>query len=377
VTLRRGFDLPATTRRAGSVPVISSSGITGYHDEAKVNGPGVVTGRYGTLGQVFFVNEPFWPLNTTLYVQDFKGNDPRFVSYFLRGMGFSTRSVAAAVPGVNRNDLHRLTVARPPLSTQRRIASILSAYDDLIENNTRRIQILEAMAQAIYREWFVEFRFPGHEDVRMVDSALGLIPEGWRWSELREHAREVRAGIEPAGVPPETPYFGLEHLPERSIAIRDWGQASDATSRKYRFDPGDILFGKIRPYFHKVGIPPVQGICSTDAIVIRSFREAVAGLVLAVVSSQPFVQQAVQTSQGTKMPRANWNVLERYPVPVPADLGALAEFNTYILDSVRLIHVLVMVNRNLAATRDLLLPRLISGEIDVSEVDLGGAEPAA
>jgi type I restriction enzyme S subunit len=265
----------------------------------------------------------------------------------------------------------------PDFENQRQIATILSTYDDLIENNTRRIAILEDMAQAIYREWFVYFRCPGHENMPVVDSGLGPIPEGWRWVELRELAEEIRRSVDPSTLDSDTPYFGLEHLPEHSIAIASWGKASDAGSRKYRFESGEILFGKIRPYFHKVGIPPVAGICSTDAIVIRPRTPQQAALVLAVVSSDRVVQQAVQTSQGTKMPRANWAVMERYLVALPNDDALLARFADHMSTTVSLLHDLVMTNRNLRATRDLLVPRLISGEVDVSSLDIDVGNAAA
>lgn len=179
LTLQRGFDLPERERRPGPVPIISSSGVTGYHDTAKVRAPGVATGRYGTLGDVFYVTEDFWPLNTALYVRDFKGNDPRFISYFLRTLNLARQNVAGAVPGVNRNVLHMLAVSIPPLPLQRIIASILAAYDDLIENNTRRIANLEERAHLLYDEWFVKFRFPGHEHVRLAKSEVGMVPQGW------------------------------------------------------------------------------------------------------------------------------------------------------------------------------------------------------
>ena len=179
ITLQRGYDLPAQNRRPGNIPIVTSSGITGYHDTAKAKGPGVVTGRYGTLGEAFYIKTDYWPHNTALFVRDFKGNDPLFVRYLLTLLNFSSQNAAGAVPGVNRNALHLLPVRVPSVLMQRRIAAILSAYDDLIENNLRRIKILEEMAQTLYREWFVNFRFPGHENVRMVESELGPIPEGW------------------------------------------------------------------------------------------------------------------------------------------------------------------------------------------------------
>jgi type I restriction enzyme S subunit len=176
LTLKRGYDLPSSQRKEGDVPIVSSSGITGRHNVAKVEGPGVVTGRYGTLGEVFFVNEDYWPLNTALYVQDFKGNDRRFSAYFLKSVLAGTTSDKAAVPGVNRNDLHarKVTVTRDR-GQQSAIASTLSAYDDLIENNRRRIQLLEESARLLYREWFVRLRFPGHKHVKIIDG----VPEGW------------------------------------------------------------------------------------------------------------------------------------------------------------------------------------------------------
>jgi type I restriction enzyme S subunit len=170
LTLKRGYDLPSSQRKEGDVPIVSSSGITGRHNVARVEGPGVVTGRYGTLGKVFFVNEDYWPLNTALYVKDFKGNDRRFSAYFLKSVLARTTSDKAAVPGVNRNDLHarKVTVTRD-IGLQSAIASILSAYDDLIENNRRRIQLLEQAARLLYKEWFVHLRFPGHEHVTIID----------------------------------------------------------------------------------------------------------------------------------------------------------------------------------------------------------------
>ncbi len=272
--------------------------------------------------------------------------------------------------------IYNVAVDLPPLAIQRRIASILSAYDELIENNNRRIKILEEMAQRIYREWFVDYRYPGHESGSQVDSQRGAIPAGWSWRTLDDLAEEMRVGVDPASVDPDTPYVGLEHMPEHSVAISEWGVASNAGSRKYEFKRGQILFGKIRPYFHKVVIPPVDGVCSTDAIVISSRADAYWGLVLAVVSSDAFVAEAVQTSQGTKMPRAKWSVLKSFPVAVP-DNSLLGTFNSYMQQTAGLIQGLVMTNRNLRAGRDLLLPRLVSGEIDVADSAIAMPELAA
>ena len=168
-----------------------------------VAGPGVVTGRYGTLGQVFFIREDFWPLNTTLYVRDFKGNDPQFISYFLRGLDFLAYSDKAAVPGLNRNHLHQAPVRVPcDPGEQRAIAYILGILDDKIELNRKMSETLEAMARSLFKSWFVDFdpvcaRAEGRDTGlpeslatlfpdALEDSDLGEAPKGWRFLPLGE-----------------------------------------------------------------------------------------------------------------------------------------------------------------------------------------------
>ena len=300
--------------------------------------------------------------------------NPAYLAYLLLGDEIQARfqgiAAGATVPHLNVDDIRsHVLPPLPPRKAQDSIASILSAYDDLIENNERRIRILEELARRLYREWFVHFRFPGHERVKLVESAVGRVPEGWEVKRLGDLAEQVRDSVMPDGVPPDTPYFGLEHLPRRSITLGEWGAASAVQSTKLAFRKGDILFGKIRPYFHKVGVAPVDGLCSSDTIVIRSLRPDHFGLVLGCVSSDEFVAHATQTSQGTKMPRANWGVLTRYPLPLPP-VRVLRQFSSFATDAVAMTQNLLFRNRNLRETRDLLLPKLVSGEVDVSALTI-------
>ncbi len=294
-----------------------------------------------------------------------------FVYYLLSTYADKVKSIAggAATPIVNKTAFENIEAMSPPLPTQRKIASILSGYDDLIENNLRRIKILEEIAQNLYREWFVKFRFPGHESARFVDSPLGKIPEGWEVVHFGELANQIRENVGPESVDPETPYYGLEHLPRESITLSDWGTAGQVQSTKLMFHQGDILFGKIRPYFHKVGVAPLIGICSSDIIVIRPRMDDYFGIVLCCASSSEFVEHATATSQGTKMPRANWDILARYEIIFPPQ-AILLQFNHFISAIVSQLHNSIFQNRILRRTRDLLLPKLISGEVDVSELDI-------
>jgi type I restriction enzyme S subunit len=148
ITLQRGHDLPSQVRQPGDVPVISSSGVTGFHSVAQARGPGVVIGRYGTLGQVHYVEGPYWPLNTTLYVRDFHGNEPRFVRFFLETIAYDAHNDKTSVPGVNRNDLHALRVSWPPQREQLRIADVLEAMGKRLDAEARASDALTKVFDA-------------------------------------------------------------------------------------------------------------------------------------------------------------------------------------------------------------------------------------
>jgi type I restriction enzyme, S subunit len=344
ITLQRGYDLPERDRQPGNVPIVSSSGITGYHNIAKVPGPGVITGRYGTLGEVFYIKRSFWPLNTTLYIRDFKGNHPLFISYFLRTLNLAHQNAAGAVPGLNRNALHLLPVWIPPLPIQRKIADILTAYDDLIENNTRRIAILEEMAQSLYQEWFVKFRFPGWEKVGMVESEVGLVPEGWEIKKLGQimelaYGKALKADNRITGNVPVYGSAGIvgyhdEKLVEGpGIIVGRKGNVGSVFWADSDFYPIDtVFFVRSNISLHYVFFNlHRQNFINNDA--------AVPGLNRNQAYSLPFL-----------LP----------PTPILTNFEAWVK--PLFKEKINLVHK----NTNLRQTRDLLLPKLISGELDVS-----------
>jgi type I restriction enzyme, S subunit len=176
VTLQRGFDITKSEQTAGEVPIVSSSGIASFHGVSKVKGPGVVIGRKGSLGTVHYVEQDHWPHDTTLWVKDYQGNERRFVAYFLRTLRLENFDTGSSNPTLNRNHAHKIKVLCPEPLVQRKIAAILSAYDDLIANNQRRIALLESMAEEIYREWFVRMRFPHWASTSFVKG----VPADWK-----------------------------------------------------------------------------------------------------------------------------------------------------------------------------------------------------
>lgn len=387
VNLKRGYDLPNSSRIPGPFPVVSSSGITDHHVEAKVVAPGVVTGRYGTLGQVFFIEKDFWPLNTSLYVQDFKGNDPKFISYFLRNLNLGSQNAAAAVPGVNRNHLHAMPVRSPTPPFQKRIAGILSAYDELIENSQQRIKILESMARNLYREWFVHFRYPGHESVPLVPSALGDIPQGWGVKNLEAviaghigggWGKDAEDGehTEPAWVIRGTDIPNARKSQFDSVPHR-FHTPSNLRSRVV--SPGDILFevsggSKGQPVGRTLLITQQLLTAFSGDVICASFCKRVCPdgdgygselLYLSFLEAYESGEIEQYQVQSTGISNFKWTeyLANANRVVPPGPLRI--QFRELVVPLLSQINMVGKQIQNLRRTRDLLLPRLLSGQINV------------
>ena len=352
----------------------------------------IVLTQRGTLGQVsivpstvprFLVSQSQMKVTVDLAIAD-----PLFLYYVLSSAEqrayVRQNTIQTGVPHTNLGILRSTPIPVPPLSEQRAIAHILGTLDDKIELNRRMNATLEAMARALFRSWFVDFdpvraKMEGRDtglpkDIadlfpdRMADSELGEIPEGWTVGTLGDIAASPRRGIDPARVASDTPYIGLEHMPRRSVALADWGRAGSVSSNKSAFENRDILFGKLRPYFHKVGIAPVNGVCSTDIVVLDARTPRWSAFVLACVSSSGFVGYTSQTSTGTKMPRTSWHTMSRYELCQPTDSVATA-FQRVVSSMLERIVANVHESRTLGVLRDALLPKLVSGELRVNAIE--------
>jgi type I restriction enzyme S subunit len=373
--LKRGYDLPNGSRRDGRIPVVSSSGPTGWHDEAKVSAPGVVTGRYGTLGQVFYIAEDFWPLNTALYVRDFKGNEPRFVAALLRSMDLAQYDGAAAVPGLNRNHLHAVPVRVPAVrTTQGAIADVIQAFDDLIRNNRRRVEVLEEVARAIYQEWFVKFRYPGHSDVPMVDSVLGPIPEDWGAGKIGELCSRVQAGATPRRSTPE-------YWDEPSV---DWYKTGDLTdgvllSSSERlsvagleagrtFEPETILMAMYGATIGRLGFLTSRASANQAALGLVA-DPAVCTTEYLWFALESLRGHLVQIAQGAAQQNVSKEKIIVCDVLMPPG-EVMEDFTLRVAPGWRLSHELARQASVLESLRDLLLPKLVTGQIDVSTLDL-------
>lgn len=313
---------------------------------------------------------------TVLVRPDPKKVYPEFLCYFMLGEyvqgQFQGVSVGATVPHLNMADIRGLVLPpMPNLPTQRRIASILSAYDDLIENNTRRIAILEEMARRLYEEWFVHFRFPGHEDATFIDTEDGKVPEGWDVVRLEKLAKVNPETIKPKAAPEHINYIDIASVSPGRIDQVQPLAFKDAPSRaRRRVQSGDILWSCVRPNrkSHALVLSPAEDtVASTGFAVLRATTVPYSFLYQAV-KTEAFVDYLVNHATGAAYPAVKQSDFEAAKINLPAR-NLLNKFDEAVSPMLHLSETLMRKNTNLTKQRDLLLPKLISGEIDVSKAE--------
>lgn len=346
IKLNRGFDLPDKYIINGVYPVVASTNIKAYHISYKVEAPVVTTGRSGSLGTVQYINKKCTPLNTTLYVKDYKGNFPKFVYYFLQMMHLEQFNSGTGVPTLNQNHLHSYKLLVPDLATQEKIADILSTYDDLIENNNRRIEILEQMAQEIYKEWFIRFRFPGHEKVKFING----LPEGWEVKKIKDIVDRKPFG---------TLYKESQVQEDGKVIVIDQskkdyiGFHNNEPSHNADIEKPMILFGD-HSCKYKIMIKPFS--LAENVIPFISNNENLLTTYYLFYS----INSIVQTTEYKR----HWTDLTNKKIII-SNINLQTKFEEKIKEFLLEIEQLSIINRNLIKQRDLLLPRLMSGKLEV------------
>ena len=384
LTLQRGFDLPQDERVPGDYPVVASTGAVATHHIAAVQGPGVVIGRSGSIGGGQYIKENFWPLNTTLWVKDFKGNNRRFCYYLLRSLDLANFNAGSGVPTLNRNHIHPLPVKIPTVPEQQAIAHVLGTLDDKIELNRRMKQTLEEMARAIFQDWFVDFgptraKMEGQEPYlppelwdlfpdELVESELGAIPEGWEVKALKQVV-ELNPK-EPMKKGTIGPYIEMAALPTSGSS------PANAILREFtsgtRFRNGDTLFARITPCLENGKTAYVQslqddmvGWGSTEFIVMRAIPPVPAEYPYLLGRDEGFREHAIQSMTGTSgRQRVQVDALAPYLLPFPpADIWA--KLSSLLGPMFADIEITRKESHYLAVQRDALLSKLVSGVIRV------------
>ena len=313
-TLQRGFDLPRQDRVSGEIPLVSSSGVSDTHNKSAVRGPGVVTGRSGSIGSVFYVEENFWPLNTVLYVKEFHGNDPRFVYHLLKRFDLKRFASGAGVPTLNRNFVHDEPVDIPPLPEQQRIVAILDQAFDAIATAKANAEKNLQNARAL---------FESH--LQAIFTQRG---ESWVEMKLGEVAESISTG--PFGtmlhksdyVPDGIPLVNPMNIIDSRIVPSDRMMVSDDTRERlhiYVLKVGDVVIARRGELGRCALVTTAEAgwLCGTGSFFLRLSSVMDARLFVSLFSSKQFRMRLESQSVGTTMSSLNHGILNDLPILVP------------------------------------------------------------
>ncbi len=315
----------------------------------------IVYSRRGDVEKCAYIseNEDGWLCGTGCIRIRLESYDvlSKFCAYYLstdetKGW-ISGNAVGTTMPNLNSSILRRVPLAIPPLPEQKAIATILSSLDDKIDLLHRQNKTLEAIAETLFRQWFIE-----------------EAQEDWEEGILGDVSENIRNAVKSIDIRADSKYVGLEHIGRRDITLKQYGLGGEVSSNKYAFEKKDILFGKLRPYFHKVCFTPFSGICSTDILVVRPKYPDWFAFCLFAFFQDDVVEYANLGSGGTRMPRTDWETMKNYPITIP-DIECLTHFNKLALPSIEKMTYNLEQIRTLEKLRDTLLPKLMSGEVRV------------
>lgn len=365
LNFRRGHDLPHSAMKPGNIPVAGSNGVIGYHDTATPIKPILTIGRSGNVGKPCFYEEA-WAHNTTLYVDDFKGNDPKFLYYLCQTMPFANFGGGSAVPTLNRNHIHPLETKIPvKVEDQRRIASILSSLDQKIELNNKINADLEEMAQAIFKNWFVDFE--PFKNGKFVDSELGMIPEGWKVGRLTEIASYMN-GLAMQKFPPENNEDSLPVLKIKELGQGFCGTDSDRCScnikDECKIHNGDVIFSWSGTLLVDVWC---GGDCGLNQHLFKVTSKDYPKWFYYYWTKhhlQEFIH--IAKDKAVTMGHIKRGHLEEAMVAIP-DNDSMEKAHELFEPILSKMISLRLENSRLSLLRDTLLPRLMSGELEVPE----------
>ncbi|HHF6577285.1 TPA: restriction endonuclease subunit S [Haemophilus influenzae] len=422
ITLQRGFDLPSNKRISGSVPVVASTGIAGYHNEIKVKAPGVVIGRSGSIGGGQYIEKDFFPLNTTLYVKDFKGHYPRFIYYLLKSIDFTSFNVGTGVPTLNRNHLSSILISDLGIEKEKEIANILGSLDQKIQLNTQINQTLEQIAQALFKSWFVDFD-PVRAKVQALSDGLSLeqaelaaiqaisgktpeeltalsqtqperyaelaetakafpcemvevdrveVPKGWKQTTLSEIC-EMQNGYafkSSDWMEQGIPVIKIGSVKAMIVEVEGNGFVSEDYSKlkpDFLLTSGNILVG-LTGYVGEVGRIPTGKIAMLNQRVAKFLPKEIDknycfyNYVYCLARQSQFKEFAEINAKGSAQANISTKELLKFPI-----IKANDELHIFFENRVKeLLESILWHSQNaetLANTRDLLLPKLLSGEI--------------
>ncbi len=324
----------------------------------------LILAREAPAGNVGIIREGQWVClgqRTVLIRPDQKKVDPWFLNYYLNAPRQRHRLLSnangATVSHVNMPVIRNLPVDMPSMEAQRRIASILMAYDNLIENNRKQISLLEEAAQRLYKEWFVDLRFPGYENAEIIHG----VPTGWKRSELGDLVFQSGCSVKKTERGEFGHYLPIDSIPSKAITCWESDSIINASSSLISFRRDDFLFGAMRPYFHKVIIAPYKGLTRSTCLVLSAFDENYWAYAYMTLFAGDCVRYATAISVGTTMPYVRWDDFKHMPVLLPTK--AVAQSFEQLFQPIRnCVELLTKQDAELSEARNRILLKLISTE---------------
>ena len=370
IEFQRGKDLTKDNMKNGKYPVVGSNGIIGYHDKYTTEKPSITIGRSGNVGRPFIYDGKTWSHNTTLYIKKFKSINPYYIYYLLKNLHLEEYGGGSTVPTLNRNDVHQQKVYIPQdLRYQNEVSNFFMSIDKKIELNNKINDNLEQQAKLLYDYWFTQFDFPDENGKPYRTSGGKMvwneqlkrdIPEGWEVKSLTEILQKNTNVFDYQSIQPAV---DLSIMPSNSIAISQLNSSNSFTTNLFTMKKGDILFGSIRPYLHKAGFAPCDGVVAGTVHSFRVKNSQDNNFALMTVSRDKFFNYAVNVSSGTKMPVVSSDSILDYKVPYNNKIAR--KYNEIPLIAIISSHI--QENQKLISLRDWLLPMLMNGQATIED----------
>jgi len=364
----------ASERLEGSFDVFSSSGKCGFSNDILADA-GIIIGRKGSIGTVYYSELPFFCIDTAFYIDEIDEHcDIKFLYYYLKTLKLEEYNNDAAVPGLNRNLAHGLKVIIPNLKIQKKIASVLSTYDKLIENNNRRIQILEQTAEELYKEWFVRMRFPGYEKTKFDKG----IPEGWEVKKIKDVIDKLESGRRPKSIEVTSSKETVVSLGAGDIkGLGEYSYSNEylvplsfyQSLNRGKIKDKDIAIYKDGAYTGKVtmfrdNFPYEKMAINEHVFLVKCKEEIMQNYLLFTLKQSSYYELMQALSMTSAQPGLNQTNFKNIKIQIPNNplLIMFHEKTEYFLKE---IFNLAKQNQTLIKQRDLLLPRLMNGTITV------------
>ena len=370
IEFQRGKDLTKENMKNGKYPVVGSNGIIGYHNKFTTEKPSITIGRSGNVGRPFIYDGKSWSHNTTLYIKKFKSINPYYIYYLLKNLHLEEYGGGSTVPTLNRNDIHQQKVYIPDdLKYQNEVSNFFISIDKKINLNNKINDNLEQQAKLLYDYWFTQFDFPDENGKPYRTSGGKMvwneqlkrdIPEGWEVKSLTEILQKNTDVFDYQSIQPAV---DLSIMPSNSIAISQLNSSNSFTTNLFTMKKGDILFGSIRPYLHKAGFAPCDGVVAGTVHSFRVKNSQDNNFALMTVSRDKFFNYAVNVSSGTKMPVVSSDSILDYKVPYNNKIAR--KYNEIPLIAIISSHI--QENQKLISLRDWLLPMLMNGQATIED----------